>query len=114
LPGIYLSLMYIYYFAIIESIELAKFTYDQAHKLDRMREILTVTPGLVIATDGNRDTLLHHAAFNGNLEMCKLLIDRGANITARNDDDQTPYDLAEHHRVNTEGMIEDITNKELL
>jgi len=105
--------MYIYYFAIIESIELAKFTYDQAHKLDRMQEILTVTPGLVSATDENGDTLLHHAAFNGNLRMCDVLMARGANKTARNGDDQTPYDLAELHRVNTVGMIDDITTKEL-
>jgi hypothetical protein len=36
------------------------------------------------AADGNGMTLLHHAAAAGSLRMVRMLLDRGANLEARN------------------------------
>ncbi|HRD28104.1 MAG TPA: ankyrin repeat domain-containing protein [Caulobacter sp.] len=39
-------------------------------------------------------TLLHYAADNGNLEMVRELIRRGADVNIRSASDSTPYDMA--------------------
>ena len=45
-------------------------------------------------TDNYGRTALHHAALNGNLEACMLLIERGARLDARARDGKTPFNYA--------------------
>ena len=40
-------------------------------------------------------TALHEAAFRGRLEPAQLLLAHGADATARNDEAQTPLDIAQ-------------------
>jgi len=42
------------------------------------------------AVDDNHSTLLHRASYHGNVEAAQLLLERGANINARNQVGQTP------------------------
>ena len=44
--------------------------------------------------EGDDNTPLHYAAYQGHLELCKLLCDRGANVNATNGDGCTPLFLA--------------------
>ncbi|RYE05054.1 MAG: ankyrin repeat domain-containing protein [Rickettsiaceae bacterium] len=41
------------------------------------------------------NTALHLAAITGQLSIVELLIDQGANISAKNNNDQTALDLAD-------------------
>ena len=43
---------------------------------------------------GDLNTPLHYAAYNGNLELCQLLVDNGARINSKNSADCTPLFLA--------------------
>jgi hypothetical protein len=49
--------------------------------------------------DTNLNTPLHYAAKYGNIELCRLLVEKGASVISRNDQRQTPYDVAESHVV---------------
>ena len=97
------------YFSIIEifneCIELAKYTYDHEGRLSEMSNHLEEHPGMVYLTDENGNTLLHHAAENGNLRMCELLMGNGANKHSRNHNNQAPFRLAEIHCEETNEMI---------
>ena len=42
------------------------------------------------AADNLRNTPLHHAAFNGHLDIVKYLVEQGANREARDDQNNTP------------------------
>ena len=57
-------------------------------------------------TDG--DTPLHIAAHNGKFELVKLLVEHGANIGARNDNNQTPYYLSnrQNHKEISKYLLE--------
>ena len=44
--------------------------------------------------DKDRWTLLHYAARYGQLETVKFLVERGANINAKNNYRKTPLDIA--------------------
>ncbi|NIN67511.1 MAG: ankyrin repeat domain-containing protein, partial [Anaerolineae bacterium] len=39
-------------------------------------------------------TPLHKAAFGGNVELARLLLERGADVAAMTDDGRTPLDIA--------------------
>lgn len=45
--------------------------------------------------DNEGYTALHYAAERGRYEIVKLLLEKGANLNIKNDDDQTPLELAE-------------------
>ncbi len=55
---------------------------------------LVVKEGICEIRDHSDYTPLHNAAWNGNLEMVKLLLDAGANITARSYSGSTPLSCA--------------------
>ena len=40
------------------------------------------------------DTPLHNAAWKGHSDIVAMLLDKGANTTIRNNENQIPYDLA--------------------
>eukprot|EP00597_Dinobryon_sp_UTEXLB2267_P013413 CAMPEP_0170108578 /NCGR_PEP_ID=MMETSP0020_2-20130122/6653_1 /TAXON_ID=98059 /ORGANISM="Dinobryon sp., Strain UTEXLB2267" /LENGTH=328 /DNA_ID=CAMNT_0010333323 /DNA_START=144 /DNA_END=1130 /DNA_ORIENTATION=+ len=48
-------------------------------------------------SDQNGNSPLHYAAKYGNIDICKLLIERGAPILRKNKQQQTAYDAAEGH-----------------
>lgn len=47
--------------------------------------------------DGNDNTLLHVAAANGDAQIANLLLEAGASVTAKNNHNKTPVDLAHEH-----------------
>jgi hypothetical protein len=49
--------------------------------------------------DANKNTPLHYAAKYGNVELCRLLVEKGASPVVRNDQGQTAYDVADNHIV---------------
>lgn len=60
----------------------------------RKVDLLLKHSAFVNGTNDHDSTALHHAAKNDNLELCKLLISRGANILAKNKDNKTPIHAA--------------------
>ncbi len=63
--------------------------------LARIREILGAAPSLASAHDtAFGATPLHWAALRGQTEAARLLIAKGADVTAVNDDGETPLDVA--------------------
>ncbi|HBP53153.1 MAG TPA: hypothetical protein DD643_01820 [Synechococcus sp. UBA8638] len=52
---------------------------------------------LAVVEDAKANTLLHVAAANGHGAVAKLLLQAGASVTAQNNDNKTPADLARQH-----------------
>jgi ankyrin repeat protein len=50
----------------------------------RVRSLLARHPHLATAPDGRGDQPIHHAARNGDTEIVRLLVEHGAEVTARN------------------------------
>ncbi|MCT4635158.1 MAG: ankyrin repeat domain-containing protein [Rickettsiales bacterium] len=44
--------------------------------------------------DNNGETLLHVAARQGNIELCEALLDKGADVSIKNNDGKRPQDVA--------------------
>jgi ankyrin repeat protein len=61
---------------------------------DTVTEILDANPDKVSALNAENQTPLHYAARTDNADMIKLLIKRGADINAINDDEETPAQVA--------------------
>ena len=53
--------------------------------LQRVRELLAMSPALANAKDREGATPLHYAAFNGNQELARFLVEQGADVNARDD-----------------------------
>lgn len=53
--------------------------------LKRVEEHLNQNPELITFTDASGDSLLHHAAVDGHIDVAKLLLNRGAIIDQSND-----------------------------
>jgi ankyrin repeat protein len=63
-------------------------TVDRLLATRSNRELLTGTGG------DNRSTALHAASFTGHLDVVQRLIDKGADLSARNDAQSTPLHVA--------------------
>jgi ankyrin repeat protein len=50
----------------------------------RVRSLLARHPHLATMADGRRDQPIHHAARNGDTEIVRLLIERGADVNVKN------------------------------
>ena len=90
------------------------FTAVVAGDLPRVRELVGVTPSLVVAKDGEGATALHHAALRRDEEMVRFLVEHGADVNARDDRfDATPAGWAIEYLREVGGLlaieIEDMT-----
>lgn len=70
--------------------------HDLTEKSDlrRMGAALSKNPELVNRADGNGSTALHLAVLRGDRDAAWLLINRGADVMAKNRDGLTPIDIA--------------------
>ncbi|KAI9278483.1 acyl-CoA-binding protein [Phascolomyces articulosus] len=66
------------------------FGYARQNNLDAARDIISKQKDLVDGHDEDGLTALHHACDRGNLEMVKLLIELGANVNAKTNEQETP------------------------
>lgn len=74
-------------------IDLIHYSKDDGYK-GVMELLLDKGKGKVNDTDKDGCTLLRYAVIIGNLEAIKFLIDKGANIHAKDNEGRTPLDLA--------------------
>lgn len=66
----------------------------RAKDVKRCAEILQSTPELVNSVEAGGFTAMHFAAFNGDLEMIKMLLDHHADASVANYDGNTPLVMA--------------------
>ena len=62
--------------------------------ITQVKSLLDEDPSQVNAKDGAERTPLHYAVITGNIELARLFIDKGAKLSARNSDGDTPLNLA--------------------
>lgn len=60
----------------------------------KVRELLDANADLVNTPDDTLNTPLHNAAAAKHAAIVKLLLERGADVNAMNDEDQTPLTVA--------------------
>ena len=60
----------------------------------KVKELLDADGALILATDAEKRTSLHHAASGGSVEVVKLLLERGADPAARDKWNITPMERA--------------------
>jgi hypothetical protein len=60
--------------------------------------------------DEYNTTALHVAALNGHLDICKILVERGANAKANNDLNYTPLDFANKLKERKKAELEELSN----
>ncbi|WP_051359856.1 ankyrin repeat domain-containing protein [Adhaeribacter aquaticus] len=62
--------------------------------LEEVKSLLDNEPDIVNTKDNKGYTLLHLAAQEGNGDLIKLLLERGADINALTEDGQSPMEIA--------------------
>lgn len=60
----------------------------------KLEEFLTENPGEVTGSDDEGWTMLHHQALAGSVTSVQILLQRGADVSARTNDGRTAADLA--------------------
>jgi ankyrin repeat protein len=73
--------------------QVAQGKYDSQERGVGVSHLLLERGVDIHSQDKDRDTALHLAAFSGKLEIAKLLIDSGANMTAENEHGEIPLHL---------------------
>lgn len=69
------------------------FNAVEAGQLEKARALLTATPELINLANSSGQTPLHRASYRGHEAIIQLLIDRGADVDAKDKNDQTPLHL---------------------
>src|SRR5580698_8855920 len=69
-------------------------------------DTLRSAPNIASLRDRLDTTPLHYAALYGNLESVRILLDRGANLNARNKSDATPLIFAAYNFEKTRLLVE--------
>lgn len=71
--------------------------------------ISSLTQSEMMATDRDGETALHYAATNGNLEICKILINMNPDIVHIKDiDNKTAYDWAVSYNIEYNGTHQEV------
>ena len=67
--------------------------------ISKMVELINKDPSIIDIVNWRGETVLHQAAYHGNIEVVKILIEKGANINAKNMVNVTPLHFAalNHH-----------------
>jgi len=76
-------------------------TEDNALKTPETMEKYLEQLSYINQQDGNGQTLLHKAAKEGNLDIVKLLIERGAGFNIRDNNNQSPHKIAKNRKNNS-------------
>ena len=83
-----------------------------AHLAVEKNDILTIknmNPALVMQQDRDGETPLHYAATNGNLKMCKILVNMNPDIVHIKDmDNKTAYDWAVAYNIEYNGTHQEV------
>ena len=83
-----------------------------AHLAVEKDDILTIknmNPALVMQPDRDGETPLHYAATNGNLKMCKILVNMNPDIVHIKDmDNKTAYDWAVAYNIEYNGTHQEV------
>ena len=74
--------------------------------LEKVRAHLAAETDINERAGEHESTALHAAAYYGNLEIVKFLIEKGADMNAKNKHGQTPRDVAWHDHENREKFSE--------
>ena len=53
-----------------------------------------IEAGVNVNVSKNKHTVLHYACDQGQLEVVKLLLEKGADVNAKNEEGETPLDIA--------------------
>lgn len=64
-----------------------------------VEKLLSIDPNLAKYPDNKLNTPLHYAAEKGYFQCCKVLLEKGADITARNGKMQTPLEVAKANAI---------------
>jgi len=66
----------------------------QAGDAARVEQLLTTTPGAAMARDATQQTPLHYAVLARDAAVCRMLLERGADVNAADKDGNTPLHVA--------------------
>jgi ankyrin repeat protein len=73
------------------------------------KALCALTSESLLTQDRDGETALHYAATNGNLEMCKLLINMNTDIVHIKDiDNKTAYDWAVAYNIEYNGTHQEV------
>ncbi|WCR57690.1 MAG: Phosphocholine transferase AnkX [Wolbachia endosymbiont of Ctenocephalides felis wCfeJ] len=67
---------------------------------------------LATVQDNRHRTALHYAAQEGNLKLVGLLIEKGADVNAKDNEGKTPLDLAKANHIEIVSLLEESMRKE--
>ena len=90
---------------LVEGASLAHLAVEK----DDILAVKNMSPTVVVQPDRDGETPLHYAATNGNLEMCKILVNMNPEIVHIKDiDNKTAYDWALAYNIEYNGSHQEV------